>query len=607
MTNGSAKLNRHLPLLSASVFRVLKFLTINEAKNSFVLHEGKIQAVLDKVPEGMKICVVSVVGAFRTGKSFVLDFFLRYLHSDGGEDDDWLTGSGCLEGNENKLAEGDSLASESAKVKSRGFGWRAGHERNTTGIWVWSKPFFRKVPSTGEDVAVLLMDTQGMFDGTLSQQLTASIFGLSTLFSSYQIYNIQNRIQEDNLQHLALFTEYGRVALSNEESATEEAKRGGEGKQGGDGAGSSSSSSSSGGGGGGGGADDLRVPTAAEAEARATAAMEGPKAFQRLDFLVRDWQDIEDDSTVDGARPQMEKYLQEILAEKQHEDLQSVREHISMCFETVDCFLMPHPGFAVTNKSFNGQISKIRPVFRTFLRHYVENLFNDELVPKKFHGQCVTGPELLVFVKEYVKIFQDVEVFPEAKTLLGATCEANNRNAKDAAFDNYKREMDKRFGPDRDHVPEPRLMKHHAVCRDAALTKFWQIATIGALAERKAFLRKLDGDISGLLRSYLDLNRARDPWKNLEPFLIPLTVAFAAYLSRIVVSLFCFAPQTPEFDWELLDMCPQVASFLSNIYIVVFSLIFFILIATGHQAVGKIKGTFKLAMQLATGVHEKED
>jgi len=56
-----------------------------------------------------------------------------------------------------------------------------------------------------------------------------------------------------------------------------------------------------------------------------------------------------------------------------------------------------------------------------------------DLVPKKFHGHCVTGKELLTFVKEYVKIFQEVEIFPEAKTLLAATCEANNRTAKDAA------------------------------------------------------------------------------------------------------------------------------------------------------------------------------
>lgn len=43
--------------------------------------------------------------------------------------------------------------------------------------------------------------------------LTAQIFGLSTLVSSFEIYNVDKRIQEDNLQHLALFSEYGRMAL----------------------------------------------------------------------------------------------------------------------------------------------------------------------------------------------------------------------------------------------------------------------------------------------------------------------------------------------------------------------------------------------------------
>lgn len=58
-----------------------------------------------QVPEGMKVAVVSVVGAFRTGKSFLLTFLLRYLRygSELDESEDWMTAAGDLrEGNINE-------------------------------------------------------------------------------------------------------------------------------------------------------------------------------------------------------------------------------------------------------------------------------------------------------------------------------------------------------------------------------------------------------------------------------------------------------------------------------------------------------------------------
>ena len=60
------------------------------------------------------------------------------------------------------------------------------------------------------DVCCWVAVTQGMFDSETSQMMTAAIFGLSTLISSYQVYNVKERVQEDDLQHLALFSEYGR-------------------------------------------------------------------------------------------------------------------------------------------------------------------------------------------------------------------------------------------------------------------------------------------------------------------------------------------------------------------------------------------------------------
>ncbi|VEL27343.1 unnamed protein product [Protopolystoma xenopodis] len=160
-----------------------------ENKNSFSLNEEALKSILlrDDVKD-MKAVVVSIAGAFRRGKSFMLDFFLRYLSRYNS--DDWLG---------------------AVNVPLSGFNWRGGAERDTTGILMWSEPFKIKIPS-GDTVAVLLMDTQGSFDNSTTVKQCATVFALSTMLSSVQVYNIHGNIQEDNLQYLQLFTEYGRLA-----------------------------------------------------------------------------------------------------------------------------------------------------------------------------------------------------------------------------------------------------------------------------------------------------------------------------------------------------------------------------------------------------------
>lgn len=60
---------------------VPQIVSIDEDANTFTLHEPELLGVLRKVPPAMKVGVVSVVGSFRTGKSFLLSFMLRYLRS----------------------------------------------------------------------------------------------------------------------------------------------------------------------------------------------------------------------------------------------------------------------------------------------------------------------------------------------------------------------------------------------------------------------------------------------------------------------------------------------------------------------------------------------
>lgn len=55
--------------------------------------------------------------------------------------------------------------------------------------------------------AILLMDTQGMFDNLSSDAENSKLFSICTLISSLQIYNLTNLIQQDQLQHLQVIQE----------------------------------------------------------------------------------------------------------------------------------------------------------------------------------------------------------------------------------------------------------------------------------------------------------------------------------------------------------------------------------------------------------------
>lgn len=54
----------------------------------------------------------------------------------------------------------------------------------------------------GPQVAIVLLDTQGAFDSESTVRDCATVFALSTMLSSVQIYNLSQNIQEDDLQHL---------------------------------------------------------------------------------------------------------------------------------------------------------------------------------------------------------------------------------------------------------------------------------------------------------------------------------------------------------------------------------------------------------------------
>lgn len=114
----------------------VQIVTRDPVTKKFVLDHDALEKILttDDVYNA-NIVVISIAGAFRKGKSFLLGFFLRYLNAKYIENrDDWL---------------GDENTSLS------GFAWRGGYRRHTTGIWIWSK-IFTKTLANGEKLVSCL-------------------------------------------------------------------------------------------------------------------------------------------------------------------------------------------------------------------------------------------------------------------------------------------------------------------------------------------------------------------------------------------------------------------------------------------------------------------
>ncbi|XP_014010310.2 atlastin-2 isoform X1 [Salmo salar] len=412
--------------------RPIQIVLAHEDDHKFELDTAALEKLLlQEAVRDLNVVVVSVAGAFRKGKSFLLDFMLRYMLNQQQEQSDSWVG-----------ADDEPLT---------GFSWRGGCERETTGIQVWSQVFVVNKPD-GSKVAVLLVDTQGAFDSQSTIKDCATVFALSTMTSSVQVYNLSQNIQEDDLQHLQLFTEYGRLAL-----------------------------------------EEIYL-----------------KPFQSLMFLIRDWSyPYEHNYGLEGGKRFLEKRLQ--VKQNQHEELQTVRKHIHSCFSNISCFLLPHPGLKVaTNPMFDGRLKDIDGDFKEALGNLVPLLLAPEnLVEKEIGGAKVTCRDLVEYFKAYIKIYQGEEL-PHPKSMLQATAEANNLTAVAGAKDTYSKSMEMVCGGDKPYIAPADLERCHEEFKECSVRQFRSVKKMGGEDFCKKYQEQLEGELDEAYSNFHKHNEGKN-------------------------------------------------------------------------------------------------
>lgn len=315
----------------------VKIVSLNKVLNKYklVFHKEVFDKIINQLNSSLRVAIVTINGAYRSGKSFILNFIANELYK-----------------NTNFIIRHDT------------YKWIHGRNSGTVGMWMLNCPVILEID--GHATAVILIDTQGIFDTQLDIESTTALFGLSTLISSYQIYNLDKRIQEDNLQYLALFSEFATVVTKVLKGTT------------------------------------------------------NLKPFQHINLLVRDWQNFtEIDNNIKRSND-AKNYLEDVFSMNgKTNDLIDTRDHILKCYSNISCTLLPHPGYNVSEGMYNGISDDIRNIFLVCVNQYSKDI-KESIECKKIMGRTILINEISTYIAKYVDMLQDDDI-PKPKTILSTT------------------------------------------------------------------------------------------------------------------------------------------------------------------------------------------
>ena len=272
--------------------RALQIVSLHNDRLDLMEDGSRVTYILNKCRD-KKVVVISITGTARRGKSFLMSFILQYLRHN-----EWM------------IAAHDWMRDID---KKNCFEFGPGTTPVTKGIFMWSEPILVK-DHEGNEMAVLLVDAQGLYDEKTSIAGNKLLCALMSLMSSLLLLNIQGSLDEKYLESFSEMFDFGRQVIADE----------------------------------------------------------GRNPFQQLILVVRDF-DLEEELVGwEGGKKELDRFLSE--SDEQSWDNHYNRRKMKACYPNPGCFLFPHPGIKVTKKVFQGKLNHIEVDFLQAVKSFVGRL-----------------------------------------------------------------------------------------------------------------------------------------------------------------------------------------------------------------------------------------
>lgn len=269
-----------------------------------------------------------------------------------------------------------------------GFSWKHGSLPDTKGIIFWSDVFLHE--QNGEKIAIILIDTEGLFEAGRDSKLDAKVIGITSFISSIQTFNVKDVIQEDQLEHLDMIIKVAKLIMKRQNEKS---------------------------------------------------LQNSSKPFQNFLFLFRDWHDEDIDFGYEGGQIYLNRFLSIKKEGKMNEKAQNVRDNIKDTYDNINAFLLPFPGKTIHKKIFDGRWSLLDEDFQEYFQILIESIFLPQnLVKKKISGREVTARELLSYAYLTFEAFQSSEL-PDNEFMFEHNIKIELFELSKKIFDDYIKKM----------------------------------------------------------------------------------------------------------------------------------------------------------------------